>query len=366
MITRVIGIYCVWLVIINLFAFYALNRLNLNPDTAYIWINPQASYQNKNLNLPDLRVHWDSFWYLKVAQEGYEYIPGKLSSIAFFPLYPGLIWLVASLPLMTPSLSGWVISTIILGVGLVFLYKLVRDFHPLIDPVQPIILLLIFPTAFFLNSVYTEALFLTLSIACFYYLFKKQFFISAIILTLASLCRLNGLFLLVPFVYEYFKTYGIKKSLNINIFSLAVAPLGIVGFVLYQYLRFGEPLAMVRAQMEWGRRFVFNTEHFRLDSLPAYANLATDLLFFALAVIAGILLVKYIKTSYGLYVLTTALVAAASGTLMSVGRFALILFPLFILVASVKNKYFVFVWQLVSILLLAIYTTLFVNNYWAG
>ncbi|MGI8777095.1 MAG: mannosyltransferase family protein [Acidimicrobiales bacterium] len=40
-------------------------------------------------------VHWDSEWYLQIANHGYSYKPGRQSSVAFFPLYPlaGLSWL---------------------------------------------------------------------------------------------------------------------------------------------------------------------------------------------------------------------------------------------------------------------------------
>lgn len=366
MITKVLSVYIIWLVVINLFAYYSLNRFNLVPDTAYSWLNGQEFFQNKNLDLINLRIHWDSFWYLIIAERGYEYQPGQMSNIAFFPLYPILIWTSSNLFLISPALAGWVISTLALGIGLVFLYKLVKEFHPDIDPVQVIILTLIFPTAFFLNSVYTESLFLVLSIIFFYYLLRKQFFMAAFFMALASLCRLNGLFLFVPFVYEYFKAFGFKRFFNINLYSWPVSILGILSFMAYQFIYFNEPLAFLKSQMEWGRKFVFNSGHFQLISPASYANFTLDLLFLAVSIIAGVLLLKYSKVSYGLYVLATVLVAISTGTLMSVSRFSLILFPIFILVASIKNRYFQFTWQLVSILLLAIYTSLFVNNYWAG
>src|SRR5205814_2025626 len=106
-------------------------------------------------------------------------------------------------------------------------------------------------------------------------------------------------------------------------------------------------------------------EHFSLFSSAAVANLSTDVLFFALAIVSGIFLLR-VRASYGIYVLTTVLVAASTGTLMSINRFVLILFPIYILLASIKNKEFKFGWQLLSILMLAVYTILFVNNYWAG
>ena len=363
---KVLGTYLIWLIFINLFSYYALNRFNLSVDTSYSWINPKEFYQDKSLNLIDLRVHWDSFWYIKIVNEGYQYIPGELSSIAFFPLYPSTIWVLSQIPMLSPALGGWIVSTVALGLALIFLYNLVKEFHPQIDPIQPIILLLIFPTAIFLNSVYTESLFLALSIISFYYMFKKKFLKAALFISLASICRINGLFLLTPFLYEYFKTYGIKKFFNQDVLSLPLSFIGILGLMVYQYVKFNEPVAFLKAQMQWGRTFSFNSEHLHLISPSSYANLATDLLFFIVCIVSGILMMKKIRFSYGLYVLVATLVATSTGTLMSISRFSLILFPIFIFIASIKSKEFQFGWQLVSILLLAVYTTFFVNNYWAG
>lgn len=360
---KVLAVYIIWLFIINLFAFYSLNRFNLNADTAYTWINPTEFHQDKNLNLIDLRVHWDSFWYLKIANEGYQYIPGQMNSITFFPLYPILIWILSTI--FSPALAGWIISIIAFGLGLYFLNRLVKEFHPEINPTEPIILLLIFPTAFFLNSVYTESLFLSLSIIFFYYLFKKKYIMAALFLSFASLCRINGLFLFVPFIYEYLRTYGYKRFFNLNLLSYLIAPLGILSFLFYQFIKFGEPLAFLKSQMQWGRRFGFNSDHFLLFSQSSYANLSTDVLFFTLGIVSGLLLLR-VRVSYALYILTTVVVAISTGTLMSIGRFVLILFPIYILLASVKSREFKFGWQLLSILMLAVYTMLFVNDYWAG
>ncbi len=365
MIKNVLIIYLIWLVAINAFAFYSLNRLNLNPDTAYSWINPKEFSQDKSLDLINLRVHWDSFWYLKIVSSGYEYIPQEMSSIAFFPLYPMLIWLISLNQILSPIFIGWIISTCSLGIGLIYLYKLVAKFHPTIKPLNTIINLLLFPTAFFLNSVYTESVFLAISIAVFYYLFKRNFLLAALLIALASITRINGLFLLTPFIVEYLHAYGWKKFVNINLLTIPLSLTGIGGFMVYQYLQFGEPLAFIKAQMEWGRKFTLNSEHLQLITPAANANFASDLGFFALALICGIALLR-IRLSYGAYVLTTILIAVSTGTLMSITRFSLILFPIFILITSIKNEQFQFGWRLISTLLLTIFTTLFVNNYWAG
>ncbi|MDD5050666.1 MAG: hypothetical protein PHV93_02915, partial [Candidatus Pacebacteria bacterium] len=70
--------------------------------------------------------------------------------------------------------------------------------------------------------------------------------------------------------------------------------------------------------------------------------------------------------SYGLYMLATVLVSLSTGTFMSIGRYILVLFPIFIWLASVKNTYVKQTYIFVVTLLLAMNIILFVNGYWAG
>jgi uncharacterized protein YxeA len=41
---KIIVIFFLWLLIINIFALFALNRLNLKSDTAQSWINSNEFY----------------------------------------------------------------------------------------------------------------------------------------------------------------------------------------------------------------------------------------------------------------------------------------------------------------------------------
>ena len=62
----------------------------------------------------------------------------------------------------------------------------------------------------------------------------------------------------------------------------------------------------------------------------------------------------------------TIIVALGSGTFMSFNRYLVVLFPIFIFGAKIKNETARNAWIFVSIMLFSLYTLLFVNNYWAG
>jgi len=366
---RVIIIFFLWILIINIFALFTLNRFNLKGDTAYNWIDSSKFQQEQTWDSAPLHAKWDSFWYLDIAQNGYSFKgPEKLSNIVFFPLYPLLIRTTSFLTGGNFVLAGWILSCLFLLLALFYFFKLVKEFHPEINTYLPLILLLIFPAAFFLNAIYTESLFLFLSLATFYYGLKKKFLWGGIFGLLASLTRVTGILLFIPLIWEYLKNYNfnLKQSFNLKILPLLLIPLGTLTFFLYHYLKFGDFLLFFKVESWWGRAFTLNKDHFLLFSNPAIVNFLLDVFFvvFVLAVLYFVF--KKMPTSYGLYMLATMLIVLSTGTLMSISRYVLVLFPIYILGASIKNQYLQQAWIFLSVLLLAMYITLFVNNYWAG
>ncbi len=366
---KIIIIFILWVLIINIFALFALNRFNLKADTAYRWINPTKFYQEQQWNPISLHSRWDSPWYLDIAKNGYSFKGfEKLSNIVFFPLYPFLIRITSFLTGGNFILAGWILSILFLFLALLYFFKLVKEFHPEINPYLPILFLLIFPTAFFLNAIYTESLFLFLSLVAFYYGLKRKFLWAGIFGFFASLTRVTGILLFIPIIWEYLRGYNFNliRAFNLKILPIFLIPFGTLGFFLYHYLKFGNFLLFFKVESWWGRIFKLNKGHFLFFSNPAIVNFLLDI-FFVIFVLATIYFVfKKIRTSYGLYMLATVFVAISTGTLMSIGRYILVLFPIYILGASIKNQYLKQSWIFISILLLAMYVTLFVNNYWAG
>lgn len=366
---KVIITFLIWLIIINVFALFSLNRFNLKGDTAYTWIDPSKFYQEQTWNPVPLHARWDSFWYLDIAQNGYSFKgPEKLSNIVFFPLYPFLIRVTSFFTAGNLILAGWILSSIFLFLALLYLFKLVKEFHPGINPYLPIIFLLIFPTAFFLNAVYTESLFLFLSLATFYYGLKKKFLGASVFGLLASLARITGVLLFIPLLWEYLKScnFNVVRSLNLKLLPIFLMPVGTLSLFFYHYLKFNDFLLFFKVESWWGRMFRLNKDHFLLFSSPAIVNFCLDVFFIIFVLVVLCFVFKKLRTSYGLYMLATLAVVLSTGTLMSGGRYILVLFPIYILLASTKNQYLQQAWIFISILFLAMYTILFVNNYWAG
>ena len=106
-------------------------------------------------------ARWDSVWYLAIAGGGYAHQPART---AFFPLYPvvlhGLGVVVGS-----DLIAGVIISLAAFAVALLLLHRLVT--FELDDRVAAttVVLLAFWPMSFFFSAVYSESLFLALSIA---------------------------------------------------------------------------------------------------------------------------------------------------------------------------------------------------------
>jgi hypothetical protein len=236
----------------------------------------------------------------------------------------------------------------------------VKEFHPDIDPELPVMLMLIFPTAFFFNVVYTESIFLFLTIATFYYTFRKKYYLAGLFAFLGALAHSNGVFLALPIFWKIVELNGWKNMLAPKMWKhlipVTFAPIGSFLFLGYDWWKFGDPMLFFKIQSAWGRSFTINWEHFSFFSNPSIANMGIDV-FLAIFIISAVVVVyRKLSPLYAIFMSTT----------LSVGRYSLVMFPLFILLATIKNKTVQMGWILLSTLFLALDIILWVNNYWAG
>src|SRR5947209_10799589 len=65
-------------------------------------------------------AQWDSGWYRSIVTNGYSYVRGRQSSIAFFPAYPLLVRPVAALLPGDPYVAG-ILVTFVFGAGVTVL-----------------------------------------------------------------------------------------------------------------------------------------------------------------------------------------------------------------------------------------------------
>lgn len=183
-----------WRIIISLVGFLGLSFLPQVLEPGHTnWAGITVDYWLKWAN-------WDGGHFRGIAEAGY--IPFQ---VVFFPLYPILI---KSLMINgIPSLwGGLIISNLSIIGALFYLYKLVNlDFEEK-SAKKAIFIVLAFPTAFYFGAVYSESLFLLLTVGAFYYARQKSWLIALIFASLSAVTRLMGLVVILAVAVEYFVT----------------------------------------------------------------------------------------------------------------------------------------------------------------
>ena len=290
----------------------------------------------------DIWAVWDSGYYIDIAKNGYS---EKLSTnketlnqanYAFFPLYPLLLRFGYNM-IHNEVLFGVIISNISLLFASIFLFYLVKlDFDE--DTAQySLLFLYAFPTAFILTSVYTEALFLCLSLASIYCGRNSNFLLAGIFGFFCALTRNLGLLLIAPlflFAIENKTDFWRKTSQYIQILFI---PLGTLLYSLYVNSITGNFLSFLSIQEAWGRKLGSPITYI-LEGVRSnlYKDSFTSI-FVILAIPILLLIYKYLKTPYFLYSVALFFTPLFTG-IASMPRYMLVIFPIYICLALLAKK----------------------------
>ncbi len=194
--------------------------------------------------------NWDGHWFALIAQMGYFERP----TTAFFPLYPlllaGVSWFLDG----QIELAGVLISNVALLGALVLLHQLVQlDFSRAVAR-RTLLYLAIFPTAYYLGAVYSESLFLLLSVGSLYAARRDKWWVAGGLGFLAALTRSQGILLLIPLAILFVRQQGWRpRGWRTNPLSLALVPAGLMAYMVYLRRLFDDPLVMLSAQKGWDR-----------------------------------------------------------------------------------------------------------------
>ncbi len=313
---------------------------------------------------------WDAVHYIDVASKGYHG-----TDLAFFPLYPFLIRVVGALA-GNHLVAGLLVSNASFFFGLLFLYKLLEHEYDRGVARRAIFYVSIFPSAVFFSAVYTESLFFMLTVASFYYMRAHRWWLAGAIGFFAALTRVEGVLLVVPFVIEWYAQYRSDPLRGLwNLLAGILVPLGLSVYMAYLWVLRADPLYFSHVQIHWNRHLalpwvsVFNSIH-KIAHAPNGQILANESLEVAFTVLMIAVLAggwKQLRPSYIAYLALSILIPMSTSSLMSMPRFALVLFPMFAILARwgerpwVNNLILAF-----SLPLLGLFTVLFADWYWVA
>jgi len=321
---------------------------------------------------------WDAVHYLDIASIGYHG-----TDMAFFPLYPVLISILGR---FTGShlIAGLLISNAAFFFGLLYLYKWVEHEFDRGAARRAIFYISIFPTAVFFSAVYPESLFFALTVASFYYIREHKWLLAGGIGLLAALTRSEGVLLVVPFVMEWYSTLrqaqgrspqDKQASLYRPAIAISLIPLGLALYMGYLWVLNGDPLYFSHVQIHWNRHFAppwvaFSHSLYVITHARAPQTVANQFLELAFTLLMVAVLAagyKRLRPSTAAYMALSILVPMSTSSLMSMPRFALVLFPMFTILAlwgqkpSVNN-----IIVALALPLLGLFTVLFADWYWVA
>jgi len=360
-------------------------------------------------------ARWDSAWYLVIAHYGYrpDLAPYTSPRTAYFPLYPlamrALGWV--GTPLV---LAGVLVSMCAFALALYGIHRLTtlelggsraiasaatRAHGPTnaSEVARLAVIITAFsPMAFFFSAVYTDALYMALSVGLFWCARNGRWMWVGVLGALAGATRSTGLMLAVPALIIYL--YGpredrradfgprarpagalpprarVRRLLEVlrpryrirrEVLWLALLPAGVALYSGWLALSGGEALGPFHAEQSWSRHFVgpylgvwdglsagfdgvrqllsFQTHHvyFALAGgnpmIAAWHNLM-ELAFLLLAIPALVGVLRRLPLAYGAYAIAALALPlsypVAPQPLMSMPRYLVVLFPLSIWLAA--------------------------------
>ena len=226
-----------------LFAFFALEP-SRNPDAAR-WDDPSVTHDLGAIT--DVWARWDSVWFLRIAEHGYEHLSS--SAAAFFPLYPAAVGVLGRVLLGHYVLAGIVVSLTAGLATFVLLYDLAEGKLGADGARRALVYLALFPMALFLQAVYSESLYLLLTVATFLAAERRRFAGAGLACGLALLTRPVAIALLPAlalFAWRSARPWS-------NFAKLTIAPLVFAAYPLLLWAQRGDPWTFLSAEGFWSR-----------------------------------------------------------------------------------------------------------------
>jgi hypothetical protein len=339
-------------------------------------------------------ARWDSAWYLVIARSGYRPDLGASSAPreAYFPLYPlalrAISWLGPPLVLAGVLLSTGAFALALYGIHRLTTLELAAAGRQALTGPGPavaarlaVLVMAFAPMAFFFSAVYSESLYMALSVGVFWSARQGRWAWVGVLGALATATRSTGVVLLLPALMIYL--YGPREDrpaertgarrwrvspryrVGRELLWLGLVPLGGALFGVYLGLTGGNALGFLHAEGAWGRHLTvpfggvwdglraafdgarqvlsFQRHHvyFAGSEGSPLVNAGHNLLMIALlalAVPAIVGVLRRLPLAYGAYVIAALALPLSdpvrSEPLQSVPRFMVVLFPLGIWLAA--------------------------------
>jgi Gpi18-like mannosyltransferase len=213
-------------------------------------------------------AQWDGLWYRELADHGY---PGHVthvqSTLGFFPLYPGLIWLIshafvipfAHYQILSSTLAGVLLSGFGGLVATVLVGRLAASWWGEWTARRAILIFCLFPGSVVFSMVYAEGLMLPLAAGCILALQKRRWLLAGVLAGIATATEPEALVLILVCAVSAaleLRRRGIHDRAALrSLFAPALSTLGAGAFAIFLWAWTGTPFASLIAQRDgWGEK----------------------------------------------------------------------------------------------------------------
>ena len=323
----------IWLAAIFAFLWFEPNRHPL----AGRWDSPLLHQLGYGV---DVWARWDSAFFLRIAEHGYDG-----TSAAFYPLYPGVVAAVGWVLAGQYVLAGVLVSLAACLGAFWLLYRLSEAKLGADAARRTVVYLAICPMALFLGAVYSESLYLLLAVAAFALAERGRFLEAGVVVGLAILTRATGVALLPALAV-------LAWPRGRDLLKLAVAlPIAAI-YPLVLWRQVGDAWAFWGAQDLWHRHLswagplggAWDGVHALWARTPsgaapmhAVAVNIEGLVALVVCVVLTVVAWRRVGAAYGLFAALSLAIPlslpSSRWPLLSLPRFGLVIFPLFMALA---------------------------------
>jgi hypothetical protein len=320
-------------------------------------------YQNQGFTvlgkphpLWDRFARWDSGWYHDIAANGYRYVEGGRSNLAFFPVYPQLMG-IAGRALGGAQqdfyFAGILITWLSFAIAMPLLYRLARLDLPADAALRATIYAAVFPSAYFFGVVYSEALFLLTLVSAALAFRTRHWALGALAAAVMTATRVNGVMFLPALALIGWDNAGHSERDRLRaIVAAGCGAAGIAAYSLFAYSISGNPLEWYDSITRWGYHpggdplvglfrivealITHPVRFIATEPMAPYDTLN------ALTAIGALIAVPFIWLRFGRGYAAVVILGLAlplsSQQYEGLGRYCSVLFPLALLFGSMKGE----------------------------
>ena len=303
----------------------------------------------KTLIWDRLTMPGDAQRYLQIAGEGYVTEGENAINLVFYPLYPLLIR-VFSLGVFDLAGTGMVLSRLFLMGSGAALYELAKVDGDEKQAWYSVLLMAVYPFSMFTVGVYSESLFLFLTVLCMLLIRKDRMPLAGVVGFLAALSRVQGMLLIFPAVYCVVegRLGKEKRKIRKSDVCLLLIPLGFCVYLLINAVLHGNPFQfMIYEEGEpWYQSTKWIAENIRSQYQNAqnFKGLETIIYWPQIVLYFGVIGLIFlgmkmdVRMEYLLYAGVYLGFTYLSGWMISGGRYMLCCFPVYLIVSQMKNE----------------------------